>query len=74
MEEFKIVKIKEEPCELYKVLKLGDLVQSGGQAKFVISEGQVKLNGEIETRKRKKIILDDIIEFDGIKIKVSLDP
>ena len=50
------IEIAKEPIELYKILKLGNLVGSGGEAKHVISEGQVLLNGTIETRKRKKIL------------------
>jgi ribosome-associated protein len=46
------------------------MVASGGEAKFVIAEGMVVVNGEIETRKRKKIIAGDIIEFGDEKILV----
>ncbi|MCL4130057.1 UNVERIFIED_CONTAM: hypothetical protein GTU68_034719 [Idotea baltica] len=44
---------------------------SGGEAKMAVSEGQVLVNGEIETRKRKKIISGDIIEFCDEKIQVQ---
>ena len=59
-----VVEIEEEPIELYKILKFENMVQSGGEAKFVIAEGLVRVNGEIETRKRKKIFSGDIIEFE----------
>jgi ribosome-associated protein len=72
MEEFKMIIIKEQPCELYKILKLHDLAQSGGQAKFIIAQGQVRVNNQVETRKRKKIVCGDIIEFNNKKFKVSL--
>jgi len=64
------VEISKEPAELYKILKFESMVASGGQAKFVIAEGMVIVNGEIETRKRKKIIAGDIIEFGDEKILI----
>ena len=57
------VELTKEPVELFKILKFEGLVASGGEAKSVIAEGLVKLNGEIETRKRKQIVSGDIIEF-----------
>ena len=48
--------LKQSPTELYKILKFEGLVASGGEAKIVIADGQVKVNGDIETRKRNKII------------------
>ena len=48
------VVINREPVELYKVLKFEGLVGSGGEAKLVVDNGLVRLNGEVETRKRKK--------------------
>ena len=59
----RIVEISQEPIELYKILKFENMVNSGGEAKFVISEGHVLVNGKVETRKRKKIFSGDIIEF-----------
>ena len=50
MREFETL---EEPIELYKILKFENMVNSGGEAKFMIADGQVIVNGEIETRKRK---------------------
>lgn len=68
------VEIKKEPIELYKILKFEGLVPSGGEAKSVIADGQVLVNGEIETRKRKKIVSGDVIEFGDEKILVLLVP
>ena len=64
--------ITEEPIELYKILKFENMVNSGGEAKYVISEGQVAVNGEIETRKRKKIFSGDIVEFNDEKIHIKI--
>lgn len=51
--------------ELYKLLKRENLAASGGEAKFLISEGMVLVNGEVETRKRKKIIPGDTVTCHG---------
>ena len=48
-----VLEIKTDTIELYKVLKAQGLVSSGGEAKHVIADGQVSVNGEVETRKRK---------------------
>ncbi len=63
-----IVVLKKQPVELCKILKFENLVMSGGEAKYVIAQGMVMLNGRVETRKRKKILAGDIIEFNGQKI------
>ena len=66
------VEITKEPVELYKILKFESMVTSGGEAKMVITNGLVKLNGEIETQKRKKIVSGDIIEFNNEKLLIKL--
>ncbi len=65
------VEITTEPVELYKILKFEGILSSGGEAKAVIAEGLVKVNGELETRKRKKIVAGDIIEFGDEKIRIQ---
>ena len=65
------VVLKQSPTELYKILKFEGLASSGAEAKIIIANGLVKVNGEIETRKRKKIVADDIIEFDGNTLKTT---
>ena len=67
----RILKIKNLPIEMYKVLKIDNQVQSGGEAKFVISQGFVKLNGDVELRKGKKINSGDIIDFEGQVIQIQ---
>lgn len=59
------VELEQHPIELYKLLKIANLVSGGGEAKVVISEGYVLLNGDVETQKRKKVFSGDIIEFNG---------
>jgi len=68
----KEVIISSEPVELYKILKFEGLAASGGEAKHLIAEGHVLLNGEIETQKRKKIHSGDIITFGEDKLLIQL--
>jgi len=68
----KPIKIYREPVELYKLLKFEGLASSGGEAKTFIGEGRVTVNGEVETRKRKKIVAGDIVEFGGERFRVQL--
>ncbi len=65
-----LVEIHQEPVELFKILKFEGLVPSGAEAKNAIAEGYVRLNGQIETQKRKKIVSGDLIEFAGTKLKI----
>jgi ribosome-associated protein len=67
------VDISREPVELFKILKFEGMVASGGEAKLVISGGLVRVNGKIETRKRKKIVSGDIIEFGQEVIRIQLN-
>jgi ribosome-associated protein len=66
------VNINREPVELYKILKFEGLVETGGGAKMAISNGQVTVNGEIETRKRRKIVGGDIIAIGDETLHVRL--
>lgn len=66
-----VIKLNSSPTELYKILKFEGLVASGGEAKKVISEGLVTVNGETETRKRKKIIAGDTIIFNGDTLMIT---
>ena len=50
------------------------MVPSGGVAKMAIDAGDVYVNGEVETRKRKKIVAGDVIEFNGESIRMVLSP
>ena len=66
------VEISKEPVELHKILKFEGMVSSGGEAKSAIAEGQVLVNGKVETRKRKKIVSGDTIEYGNEKIRILL--
>ena len=62
--------LQEEYIELYKLIKVLDLVDSGAEAKLLVANGYVKRNGEVELRKRAKIKSGDLIEIADVKIEV----
>ena len=66
------VELTREPIELYKILKFEGMTNSGSAAKAAIADRQVKVNGAVETQKRKKIMAGDTIEFAGQKIRIHL--
>ena len=66
-----IINLREDYIKLGQALKAAGLVESGVDAKFVIQDGLVKVNGSIETQRGKKLVAGDIVEFDGEKIKIE---
>lgn len=66
-----IIKINDEFIKLDSALKLVNVVASGGEAKMVISEGMVKVNGETENRRGKKLYPGDEVEFNGEIFKIG---
>lgn len=67
------VKVREVPIDLCSFLKFGGLTESGGEAKQVIAEGLVMLNGAVETQKRKKLSVGDQVGYHGHIIIVALE-
>ncbi|WP_425391203.1 RNA-binding S4 domain-containing protein [Ekhidna sp.] len=57
--------------ELNKLLKIMNLVGSGGEAKQFIDEGLVHVNGQVETQRRKKLRSGDVVFFEGEEVKVE---
>ena len=72
MSEITEVEINREPVELYKILKFEGWVSSGAEAKQAIADEQVWVNGEIETRKRRKIIAGDLLQFNDETFRIKL--
>ena len=64
------LKLRDDFIRLGQALKAAGLAQSGVEAKFAIKDGLVKVNGEVEIQRGKKLHEGDIIEFDGHQIKV----
>ena len=70
-DEMQIVEINTEFIKLDQLLKWANFTASGVESKMFILNGEVKVNGEVETRRGKKIYDGYIVEFNGEKIKVK---
>lgn len=68
-----IINLKDDYIKLGQALKAAGLVESGVDAKFVIQDGLVKVNGQVEIQRGKKLYDGDIVEFEGNQIKVTAD-
>ena len=64
-------KLEGEYIELIQLLKATGLAQTGGHAKMIVDEGLVLRNGEVETRKRAKLLVGEIIEVVDHKITIG---
>ena len=64
------LKLKDDFIKLGQALKAAGLVDSGLDAKIVIQDGEVSVNGEVERRRGKKLYDGDVVEFDGETIKI----
>jgi len=56
---------------LDQFLKLSSMAETGGHAKFLIQNGEVTVNGEIETRRRRKMVAGDVVEVGGQRLLVD---
>ena len=64
------IKLKDEFIKLGQALKAAGLVDSGVVAKIVIQDGEVLVNGEVETRRGKKLYCGEVVSFDGQEIHI----
>lgn len=64
------IQISDDFIKLGQALKLANLVSSGVEAKIVIQEGLVKVNGEVDTRRGRKLYSQDVFEFEGQEVTV----
>jgi ribosome-associated protein len=60
--------LTSEYIELIKLLKLMGIAETGGHAKMMVDDGEVFLNGQLESRKRAKLRAGDVVELNGLKI------
>jgi ribosome-associated protein len=67
----KSIKIKDEFIKLGQAMKLAGLVGSGIEAKIVIQDGQVMVNGEVDTRRGKKLVPGDTFTYNGETVSVE---
>ena len=66
-----IIKLKDDFIKLGQALKAASLVGDGVEAKLVIQDGQVKVNGEVDTRRGRKLYEGDLVSFDGQEIRIE---
>ena len=66
-----IIKFRDEFIKLWQALKAAGLVESGVDAKLVILDGQVKVNGAVELQRGKKLHAGDVVEYDGETIRIE---
>lgn len=66
-----IIKLRDEFIKLGQALKAAGLVESGVDAKLVILDGQVKVNGAVELQRGKKLHAGDVVEYDGEIIRIE---
>lgn len=66
-----VIKLRDEYIKLGQALKAAGFVESGVEAKIVITDGEVTVNGQVETQRGKKLHGGDIVEFDGEQIKIE---
>ena len=69
MQEEKIT-ITTEFIKLDAFMKFANVVMTGGEAKMLIQDGAVKVNGEIDTRRGRKLVDGDVVEYDGQQVKI----
>jgi ribosome-associated protein len=65
------VPIRDESIRLGQFLKLANLIESGADAKSVIADGLVSVNGEEEVRRGRQLHEGDVVEIGGIRVRVS---
>ena len=66
-----IIHLREEYIKLGQALKAANLVGDGAEAKLVIQDGQVKVNGEVDTRRGRKLYAGDLVSYEGNEIKIE---
>lgn len=67
-----IIHLREEYIKLGQALKAAGLAGSGVEAKIAIQDGHVRVNGEIETRRGKKLVAGDKVEYNGETVQIEL--
>lgn len=67
-----IIHLRDDFIKLGQALKAAGLVDSGVEAKLVIQDGQVKVNGQVEVQRGKKLVAGDVVDFDGNTIKIEM--
>lgn len=65
------IRLRDDFIKLGQALKLAGLVENGVDAKFAVQDGLVKVNGEVELQRGKKLYPGDIFEYEGNQVKIE---
>ncbi|GAA1879239.1 MAG: RNA-binding S4 domain-containing protein [Williamsia herbipolensis] len=65
------VAISDGTIRLGQFLKLANLIESGAEAKEVIADGEVSVNGEVDTRRGRQLAVGDVVEIGGVAVRVG---
>jgi ribosome-associated protein len=71
MSEPRVVPLRDATIRLGQFLKLADLVDSGADAKGLLAQGLVRVNGDVETRRGRQLMDGDVVELAGRRVVVS---
>lgn len=65
------LRLRDDYIKLGQALKAAGLVESGVDAKYAVQGGEVKVNGQTETQRGKKLVAGDIVEYKGESIRIE---
>lgn len=69
--DMEVIQLREDYIKLGQALKAAGLVGSGVDAKLVIQDGKVRVNGRVETQRGKKLVAGDVVEFEGNSVRIE---
>jgi ribosome-associated protein len=72
MSDSVVVSVRDESIRLGQFLKLADMVDTGADAKGLIAQGLVRVNGDVETRRGRQLVSGDVVECAGRRAVVSM--
>lgn len=69
--DVQVIQLREEPITLGQLLKLAGLVDTGGEAKVLIAQGQVRVDGQVEHRRGRKLVRGQEVEVAGRRLRLA---
>jgi len=70
--KMEIIRLRGDYIKLGQALKAAGMAESGVDAKYAVKDGKVKVNGRVEIQRGKKLVAGDIVEFDGMTVKIEV--
>ncbi|UPK74844.1 RNA-binding S4 domain-containing protein [Nocardioidaceae bacterium SCSIO 66511] len=71
MADLRAIEINDESIRLGQLLKLAGLVDSGSDVKSLLAAGEIVVNGELETRRGRQLVVGDVVEYGGESVRVA---